>query len=270
MDKKILNIITIFVLLLTLVSCGKKTYTITFDLNEGVGEAPAQTLKKGELVTEPTEPTKEGYNFLGWYLNDQPYNFSSKVNKNLNLVARWEDKLAELKYYSYLSENNPVVTIKVLNFGEMKLELFPEVAPNTVNNFLKYVENNKYTGSSFHRVIKDFMIQGGHVGVPYGNIKGDFSSNGVTNNLRHYRGVISMARTMVPDSATSQFFIVHKTSPHLNGNYASFGGLISGFDVLDQIANLQTDYNDRPLTNVVIESVTVELNGYEPSAVIYV
>ena len=125
MDKKILNIITIFVLLLTLVSCGKKTYTITFDLNEGVGEAPAQTLKKGELVTEPTEPTKEGYNFLGWYLeNDQPYNFSSKVNKNLNLVARWEDKLAELKYYSYLSENNPVVTIKVLNFGEMKLNSF--------------------------------------------------------------------------------------------------------------------------------------------------
>lgn len=117
MDKKILNIITIFVLLLTLVSCGKKTYTITFDLNEGVGEAPAQTLKKGELVTEPTEPTKEGYNFLGWYLENEEYNFSSKVNKNLNLVARWEDKLAELKYYSYLSENNPVVTIKVLNFG---------------------------------------------------------------------------------------------------------------------------------------------------------
>ncbi len=198
-----------------------------------------------ENLTEPTEPTE-----------------TVKEEETMDL--------SHLPYFEYLNDNNPVVIIKVKEYGEMKLQLFPEVAPNTVNNFLKYIEEEAYNNSGFHRIIKDFMIQGGIVKNTKNPIKGDFTSNGVTNPLKHYKGVISMARTNVANSATSQFFIVHKTSPHLDNNYASFGGLIDGFDVLDLIANAKTDYYDQPTTKVVIESITVILNGYEPNEVIYI
>lgn len=168
----------------------------------------------------------------------------------------------EILYSSYLSKKNPVVTINISNMGVLELQLFPEVAEKTVNNFITYIESGSYTNSDFHRIIKGFMIQGGMVEKNNQPIKGEFAANGIANDLKHYRGVISMARTQVMDSATSQFFIVHKPSSHLDGNYASFGGLISGFDILDKIANLATIY-DAPINKVVIESITVELNGYK-------
>lgn len=179
--------------------------------------------------------------------------------------------LKELQYYDYLSDDNPLVIIKVKDFGELHLELFPSVAENTVNNFLSYALDKKFDGSSFHRIIKGFMIQGGQVSQTNRPIKGEFSSNGFPNYLKHDRGVISMARTNVVNSATSQFFVMHEVSPHLDGQYAAFGGLVKGFDVLDKIANVKTaGMYDAPVEKVVIESVTVKLNGYEVKEVVYI
>lgn len=176
-----------------------------------------------------------------------------------------DPSLKELPYYSYLSNDNPVVTISVKDYGDMKLQLFIDVAPNTVNNFISYIQEDAYSNSTFHRIIEDFMIQGGITSNITCPIKGDFSSNGVANNLSHSRGVISMARTSI-DSATSQFFIVHKNSSFLDGNYASFGGLISGFEILDQLASVTTNLGDAPIVSVVITKMTVDLKGYEASA----
>lgn len=169
--------------------------------------------------------------------------------------------LTQLSYYSYLSDDNPIVTITVKGKGTMKLQLFPDLAKNTVDNFLYYVQEKSYSGSSFHRVIEDFMIQGGKVSETGCTIKGEFSSNGVINNLSHDRGVISMARTLIKNSATSQFFIMHKLSPHLNGDYAGFGGLVSGFNVLDLIATTPVS-RDVPVDEIIIKSISVSLNGY--------
>lgn len=178
-----------------------------------------------------------------------------------NQAEETED-LSGLPYAEYLSNSNPVVTITVKDMGTIRLQLFPEVAKNTVNNFIRYIQSGSYAGSSFHRVIEDFMIQGGMVSQTNCSIRGEFPSNGVTNDLNHHRGVISMARTSVYNSATSQFFIVHQNSFFLDPNYASFGGVISGFDVLDQIAAVQTTFNDAPINLIVIENITVKLNGY--------
>lgn len=171
--------------------------------------------------------------------------------------------LSALPYYAHLATTNPVVTITVEEVGEMKLQLFPNVAKNTVDNFLNYVQKGSFTNSSFHRIIKDFMVQGGIVSNTGCPIKGDFSSNGVVNDLSHYRGIISMARTSVKDSATSQFFIVHKNSDFLDGEYATFGGVISGFDILDILAGVSTLPNDAPVKKVVIKNISVKLNGYK-------
>jgi|AntAceMinimDraft_18_1070375.scaffolds.fasta_scaffold00196_18 peptidyl-prolyl cis-trans isomerase B (cyclophilin B) len=176
--------------------------------------------------------------------------------------------LSALPYYSYLSDTNPVVTITVEGIGEMQLQLFPDVAKNTVDNFISYIQEESYSDSTFHRIIEDFMIQGGIISDTGCSIKGEFSSNDVTNDLSHYRGVISMARTSVKDSATSQFFIVHNNSSFLDGDYAGFGGLISGFNVLDDLASISTGYGDAPTEEVVIESITIELNGYTVDEVI--
>lgn len=172
-----------------------------------------------------------------------------------------------LPYESYLKDSNPVVTIYIKDVGGMKLQLFPEVAENTVNNFIQYVQDNDYKDAIFHRVIEDFMIQGGIVSNTRCSISGDFYRNGFNNGLPHYRGVISMARTSAVNSATSQFFIMHKSNNGLNGNYAGFGGLIGGFDVLDLIATTETS-NDRPTQDFVIEKVTLDLNGYVVSDVV--
>ena len=164
--------------------------------------------------------------------------------------------------------SNPIVTIEMENGDIMKAELYPEIAPNTVNNFISLVKKGFYDGVIFHRVINGFMIQGGDpdgtgMGGPGYQIKGEFSQNGFKNDLKHSEGVLSMARTMIPDSAGSQFFIMHKNSPHLDGAYATFGKVIEGMDVVNKIAETTTDYSDRPLQPQVMKTVTVETFGVD-------
>lgn len=156
-----------------------------------------------------------------------------------------------------------MVTIKIKDRGTIKLELDSTAAPKTVENFEKLAKEGFYNGLTFHRVIKGFMIQGGcpqgtGTGGPGYTIEGEFSANGVDNPIEHKRGVISMARSMDPNSAGSQFFIMHQDSPHLDGQYAAFGKVVEGMDIVDQIAELPTDYSDHPEEDAVIESITVE------------
>lgn len=163
---------------------------------------------------------------------------------------------------------NPIVTFEMEDGGVIKAELYPDVAPNTVNNFLSLVNKGFYNDLIFHRVIEGFMIQGGcpdgnGMGGPGYCIKGEFTSNRFKNDLKHTPGVLSMARTMVPDSAGSQFFIMHKNSPHLDGDYAAFGKVIEGMDVVDRIAEVDTDYHDRPIVPQVMKKVTAETFGVE-------
>ena len=167
-----------------------------------------------------------------------------------------------------MADQNPIVTFTMENGDTMKAELYPEVAPNTVNNFISLVKKGFYDGLIFHRIISGFMIQGGDpngtgMGGPGYSIKGEFSYNGVDNNLKHSRGVLSMARAQHPDSAGSQFFIMHANAPHLDGQYAAFGKLIEGEDVLDSIASVDTDWNDRPRKPQVMKTVTVETFGVD-------
>ena len=158
---------------------------------------------------------------------------------------------------------NPIIEIKVTNFGTMKAELYPKLAPKTVENFLKLIEEKFFDGLIFHRVIKGFMIQGGGYNAQFEHkeapsIKGEFAANGwVQNDLKHTAGVLSMARTSDPDSASSQFFIMHKDSPHLDGQYAAFGKLTSGIEVVDKIASLSTDRYDCPREIPVIEKIEI-------------
>ena len=163
---------------------------------------------------------------------------------------------------------NPVVTITMENGDVIKAELYPEVAPNTVNNFISLVKKGYYDGLIFHRVIRGFMIQGGcpqgtGMGGPGYSIKGEFSQNGVKNDLKHTEGVLSMARSMMPNSAGSQFFIMHKAAPHLDGSYAAFGKIIEGMDIVNKIAETDTDYSDRPLDEQKMKKVTVDTMGTE-------
>ena len=163
---------------------------------------------------------------------------------------------------------NPIVTFEMESGDEIKLELFPEIAPNTVKNFISLVNHDFYDGLIFHRVIKNFMIQGGDpegtgMGGPGYAIKGEFSQNGFRNDLKHDRGVISMARSFMPDSAGSQFFIMHKDSPHLDGAYAAFGKVIEGMNVVDKIAGAKTDRNDRPKEEVKIAKASVDTFGLD-------
>ena len=167
-----------------------------------------------------------------------------------------------------MSNQNPIVTFTMENGDVMKAELYPDVAPNTVNNFISLVKKGFYDGLIFHRVIAGFMIQGGDpegsgMGGPGYSIKGEFNYNGVENNLKHSRGVLSMARAQHPDSAGSQFFIMHADAPHLDGQYAAFGKLVEGEDVLDSIASIDTDWSDRPRTAQVMKTVTVDTFGVD-------
>ena len=161
---------------------------------------------------------------------------------------------------------NPVVTITMTNGDVMKAELYPEIAPNTVNNFISLVQKGFYDGLIFHRVIPGFMIQGGDpkgtgMGGPGYSIKGEFDMTGVKNSLKHTRGVLSMARSMMPNSAGSQFFIMHADAPHLDGQYAAFGKVIEGLDTVDKIASVRTGWQDKPVEDQKIQSMTVELFG---------
>ncbi|MCD8046589.1 MAG: peptidylprolyl isomerase [Clostridiales bacterium] len=161
---------------------------------------------------------------------------------------------------------NPIVTIEMENGDIMKAELYPEIAPNTVNNFISLIRKGFYDGVIFHRVIAGFMIQGGDpngtgTGGPGYCIKGEFSQNGFPNDLKHTPGVLSMARTMAPDTAGNQFFIMHQTSPHLDGAYAAFGKITEGQDVVDKIASCKTDWQDKPLQKQMMKKVTVDTFG---------
>lgn len=164
--------------------------------------------------------------------------------------------------------SNPIVTFEMENGKVFKAELYPEVAPNTVNNFLSLVRKGFYDGVIFHRVIAGFMIQGGDpkgigVGGPGYCIKGEFAANGVKKDLKHTRGVLSMARTQVPDSAGSQFFVMHADADYLDGQYAAFGKVIEGMDVVDEIASTRTDFRDKPLEEQKMKKVTAETFGVE-------
>ena len=163
---------------------------------------------------------------------------------------------------------NPIVTLELATGDIIKAELYPEIAPNTVNNFISLVKKGFYNGIIFHRVIKGFMIQGGcpdgtGMGGPGYQIKGEFSQNGFKNDLKHTPGVLSMARSMMPNSAGSQFFIMHQTSPHLDGQYAAFGKITEGLDVIDKIANVPTDYRDKPIELQMIKTMEVDTLGVD-------
>lgn len=165
-----------------------------------------------------------------------------------------------------MTEQNPIVTFTMENGDVMKAELYPSIAPNTVNNFISLVKKDFYNGLIFHRIISGFMIQGGDpegtgMGGPGYSIKGEFSANGFKNELNHTKGILSMARSQHPDSAGSQFFIMHQTSPHLDGSYAAFGKVIEGLDIVDKIAEVSTDWNDRPRNPQIMKTVTVETFG---------
>lgn len=163
---------------------------------------------------------------------------------------------------------NPIVTITMENGDVMKAELYPDIAPISVNNFISLISKGYYDGLIFHRVIRGFMIQGGcpqgtGMGGPGYSIKGEFAQNGFQNDLKHTEGVLSMARSMMPNSAGSQFFIMHKTSPHLDGAYAAFGKITEGMDIVNKIAETPTDYSDRPLEDQLIKSMTVDTFGVD-------
>lgn len=167
-----------------------------------------------------------------------------------------------------MAEKNPIVTLEVADYEPIKIELYPEIAPNTVNNFIFLVNQGFYNGLTFHRIIKGFMIQGGcpdgtGMGGPGYSIKGEFAQNGVANDLAHTPGVLSMARAMHPNSGGSQFFIMHKAAPHLDGSYAAFGKVIEGMDVVNKIAETETDFRDRPLDDQQIKSMTVDTFGVD-------
>ncbi len=167
-----------------------------------------------------------------------------------------------------MEQKNPIVTFTMKDGGVIKAELYPAIAPNTVNNFISLVSKGFYNGLNFHRVIRGFMIQGGcpqgtGMGGPGYKIRGEFTNNGFTNNLKHTPGVLSMARSMMPNSAGSQFFIMHQTSPHLDKEYAAFGKVIEGMDVVNKIAQVRTSWGDKPMVPQVMETVTVECFGVE-------
>lgn len=180
--------------------------------------------------------------------------------------AVWYIKSEKTGEVNISMKKNPTVTFTMYDGKTMTAELYPEYAPNTVNNFIKLAASGFYNGIIFHRVIEGFMIQGGDptgtgMGGPGYSIKGEFAANGVKNALKHTRGVLSMARAMQPNSGGSQFFIMHEDAPHLDGQYAAFGKLTNGFDTLDAIAQTRTDYRDKPYEEQRIRTITVETYG---------
>lgn len=177
-------------------------------------------------------------------------------------------KIRKKKGIEKMEKKNPIVTFNMEDGGVIKAELYPEIAPNSVNNFISLIKSGFYDGLIFHRVIRGFMIQGGcpegtGMGGPGYSIKGEFAQNGFPNELKHSEGVLSMARAQHPNSAGSQFFIMHKNSPHLDGAYAAFGKVIEGMDVVNGIADVPTDYMDRPMAVQRMETVTVDTFGVD-------
>jgi peptidyl-prolyl cis-trans isomerase B (cyclophilin B) len=281
--KKILSLIAIITLSLSLIAC-EGTPEETVDLNDDSSVASMLSSLQSEieaisLEIEAINEALEGLKSTPSDVSDLSAQFvsiTSELNTLINsytsmalaitLLQPEDIVLEDLSYASYLNESNPEVTIVVKNLGTMTLQLFPDVAPNSVRNMIKLIEEGFYDGLIFHRVIEGFMIQGGWASLMGKQdsscvLEGEFLSNGIANPLNHDRGVLSMARTTVRNSATSQFFIMHQKVTSLDGQYAAFGGLTSGFNVLDVIASTPTNQDGRPLSNIVIESVTVDLKG---------
>lgn len=203
------------------------------------------------------EAFKSAYGFIDWRLLIP----TTMPKQDLVFTMPSIDQLAQDQYREYFDANNPVVLLDIAGRGMIVIELFPSIAPNTVHNFIHLVEQGYYDGVEFHRIIRDVMIQGGKGAPLLCRIEGQFSENDYDNPLSHTRGVISMVRLNEPDSATSQFFIVHQGSTHLDGYYASFGALRSGFNVLDAIAVSTTDDADRPISSVTITRAVVDTKG---------
>lgn len=281
--KKILSLIAIITLSLSLIAC-EGTPEETVDLNDDSSVASMLSSLQSEieaisLEIEAINEALEGLKSTPSDVSDlsaQLVSITSELNTLINsytsmalaitLLQPEDIVLEDLSYASYLNESNPEVTIVVKNLGTMTLQLFPDVAPNSVHNMIKLIEEGFYDGLIFHRVIEGFVIQGGWASLMGKQdsscvIEGEFAANGISNDLLHDRGVLSMARTSVMNSATSQFFIMHQKVTSLDGQYAAFGGLTSGFNVLDVIAKASRNAQDRPLTDIVIESVTVDLKG---------
>lgn len=261
--KKITLIITIVLLSFTTMACQEDSTPtiITFDTDGGQNIVNMEVFQ-GEDYTLPLA-YKEDHVFVGWYLTrkgpDIVLDNQSFDDEEVTLYARYLTQ-SSLPYASYLDESNPVIEISVRDYGTMVLELFPSVAPNTVANFIYHIQNNYYEGAPFHRVIEDFMIQGGNNGAVTCQIAGEFSENGFDNPLSHDRGVLSTARTMDPNSASTQFFIMHQTTAALDGRYAAFGGIISNFSVLDGIATAPKN-GESPTPAIIIDSITVDTKG---------
>jgi len=270
--KKMVGVLFILTMLLT--GCSgddTKSYTVSFERNNET-DLGIMIVEDGGDIETPDIPSYEGHAFLGWYSDfdlTNIYVFGTEITEDFTLYAKWETgidtNLSNLPYSEYLSDTNPVVTIEVQDYGIMTLELFPSVAPNTVNNFIMYIENGDFDGNLFHRIIEGFMIQGGNTYSSICPIEGEFLANGINNDLSHFRGAISMARTNIMNSATSQFFIVHEDSFFLDGNYATFGGLVDGFSTLDSIATVNVNSSDAPEITVTITSITIDLNEYDVS-----
>jgi peptidyl-prolyl cis-trans isomerase B (cyclophilin B) len=265
--KKLLILGIMLMGFMTLSACQNdgSSVTITFDTDGGEAISP-MTITSDEPYRLPI-PTKEDAIFVGWYLTRKGPDIVLENHQfetdSVTLYARYI-ALSSLPYANYLNETNPTIEIQVRDYGTMVLELFPSVAPNTVNNFIKHIQSNYYTGAPFHRVIEDFMIQGGNNGAVSCRIEGEFSSNGFDNPLSHQRGVLSTARTMDPNSASTQFFIMHKDTVALDGNYAAFGGLIANFAILDAIAGAPKN-GEVPNPAIIIESITVDTKGIDYS-----
>ncbi len=245
-----------------LAACSSGPYTVQLDTMGGDSLPSIMTDSNGRLNLPV--PQKEGYVFTGWF-SDQAYTnhvttWSVVSNDDVILYARWEEK-TDLPYSNLMNDTQPIVTIEIAGYGVIQLQLFPALAPNTVNNFLKYIELGYYNGVTFHTVAEDFMIQGGYVEEPLCAIAGEFRQNDFNNPVKHLRGIISMARTREFDSATSEFFILQTERVTLDGYNAAFGGMIGGFDVLDAIASVEVDEYGRPKEMIVITRITVNTRG---------
>ncbi|MFU8785939.1 MAG: peptidylprolyl isomerase [Candidatus Izemoplasmataceae bacterium] len=258
--KKIIFTVTLTLLVLTLAACSGSKISLTFDTNGGE-ELDPLVIKSNDTFNLPV-PTREGFLFEGWYLTKlgpDPVTEKNRFEEDVTLYARWISE-NHISYSNQLDDTNPVVHIYVKNVGVMVLQLFPNIAPNTVNNFIHNIQNDYYIDIPFHRVIEDFMIQGGMGEAGTCNIFGEFTSNGFVNPLGHFRGILSMARTNQPNSASTQFFIMHKNTPGLDGNYAAFGGLIAGFSVLDYIATAPKQ-GETPSPSIIVSHMTVDTKG---------
>jgi len=208
--------------------------------------------KKEETIESIT--CEEGFHVEGYIENE--FEGTCEANQVDAVV------LSELEYYSYLNDTNPVVTISVRDYGDIELQLFPSVAPTTVDNFVQYITDGDFENNEFHRVVEGFVIQGGRLDTPACNIKGEFNNNGIQNDLKHTMGVLSMARVGgINDSQTSQFFIMHEASDFLDNDYTGFGGVVSGFVIVDMIAKMEEGTSQAPSSKIIIDNITVDLKG---------